>query len=80
MSYTDGRQAGEGKTELVVTTEMIEAGVAELREKMYGEQMAEIVHDVFISMAVASPLFNELGRLQNQRFMGGDAEGGNGSG
>ncbi len=44
----DSLQAG---AEIVVTPEMIEAGVAELRERVFGECLHEVVIDVFIAMA-----------------------------
>lgn len=59
----------EGTPLIVVTSEMITAGAAELREKAFGQRLDDVVHDVFISMAVASPLFNELCRLREQRFV-----------
>ena len=36
-----------------ITSEMIEAGVLELRERFIGESLAEIVTDVFIAMMAA---------------------------
>lgn len=39
--------------EIEVTPEMVEAGVAELREKCFGENLEEIVTDVFYAMTIA---------------------------
>ena len=41
---------------LIITPEMIEAGVAELREKALGESLERIVSDVFRAMVCASSL------------------------
>lgn len=46
-------QAGAG---IQVTPRMIEAGVAELREKTLGEPLSEIVQDVFYVMLAASSI------------------------
>lgn len=59
----------EGAPLVVVTSEMIAAGVAELREKAFGQRLDDVVHDVFISMMVASPLFDEPGGLREKRFV-----------
>ena len=49
-----GRQAGE-LTDVEITTQMIEAGVADLREKAFGEPLEEVVQSVFYAMLAASP-------------------------
>ena len=41
---------------LLVTPAMIDAGVAELREKMFGEKLPKIVEDVFYAMLAAHSL------------------------
>ncbi len=46
-------QDGYEPDELEVTPEMIEAGVLELRERMFGERLEVIVRAVFVAMAVA---------------------------
>jgi hypothetical protein len=45
--------AGAPADVIEVTPEMIEAGVLELREKCIGEDLAEIVTDVFYVMSAA---------------------------
>lgn len=52
----DSRQAGAlSDCETVeVTQAMLDAGVAELREKMFGESLTEIVRDVFYAMRAAT--------------------------
>ena len=52
----DDRQGGKekGVTQIEVTPEMIEAGYLELRERMFGEDIRDVVHSVFLAMAVAS--------------------------
>jgi hypothetical protein len=45
--------AGAPEQEVEVTPEMIKAGVLELREKCIGEDLAEIVTDVFYIMWAA---------------------------
>lgn len=50
---SDSRQAGAERT-VEVTPEMIEAGVAELREKAFGEPLERIVQDVFRVMLCAT--------------------------
>ena len=46
------RQVG---LETRVTPEMIEAGVAELREKMFGQPLAMIVEDIYWAMKSVEP-------------------------
>jgi hypothetical protein len=45
--------APEEPEEIEITPEMIDAGVLELREKCIGEDLAEIVTDVFYVMLAA---------------------------
>ena len=74
QNQEDSGREEEGAPLVVVTSEMIAAGVAELREKAFGQRLDDVVHDVFISMVVASPLFDELGRLREQRLVVSQAE------
>jgi len=46
----DSIEAGAPEAEIEITPEMIEAGVLELREKCIGEDLAEVVTDVFYVM------------------------------
>jgi hypothetical protein len=39
-----------------ITPSMIIAGVQELEEKQFGQQLSEIVQDIFVAMLVESPL------------------------
>lgn len=51
------RQAGAvEREEIEVTPEMIEAGVAELREKCFGQSLDRVVKDVFWVMVAARHL------------------------
>lgn len=44
----------KGVPKIEVTPEMIEAGVLELRERMFGEPLSRIVESVYISMVIAN--------------------------
>ena len=50
----DGKDGSPAEETIQVTEEMIEAGVAELREKLFGQQLREIVTDVYWAMRSAS--------------------------
>ncbi len=42
---------------LEITPKMVELGVAELRGRVFGEALSEIVTDVFIALLQASPAY-----------------------
>ncbi len=48
-----GGEKNAGVTQFEVTPEMIDAGVAELREKMFGQNLRDVVLDVFWVMLAA---------------------------
>ena len=51
---------------VVITPEMVAAGVGELREKIFGQDFSDIVYDVFLAMALASPLADKGSGFLNQ--------------
>jgi len=51
MCQDDDRQGGKCVTQIEVTPEMIEAGVAELSEKTLGQPLPIIVREVYLAMA-----------------------------
>jgi hypothetical protein len=47
------RNECEDQSYIEITPEMIESGVAELRERLFGEPLDQIVIDVFIAILAA---------------------------
>lgn len=45
-------KSGQAGTEIKITPEMIEAGVAELREACFGADLREVARVVYLAMAV----------------------------
>jgi hypothetical protein len=64
----DSVEAGAPADKIEVTPEMIEAGVLELREKCMGEDLAEVVTDVFYALWAARKhvSFSRAGMLPAQ--------------
>jgi hypothetical protein len=57
MCDCNQRQAGDKETgvlQIEVTPEMIEAGLYELREHSFGENMGDVIGAVYVAMALAS--------------------------
>lgn len=54
MGHDSPARPAKVEQHIDVTREMIEAGVAELRAKVYGEPLSEVAYDVFLAMASAS--------------------------